>query len=93
MEERRLPGDNQRRIMQVLPSAHWPQNAVVLVTDCGHRHVRPRGFVVGSVIHCPFCDDKPRLPAMARLVDAHSGIVAQNGRTSDMRAKAKLENK
>ena len=60
MEERRLPGDVVRRVVQVMPSAHWPRNAVVLVTDCGHRHVRQRGFVVGSEIHCPFCGDTTR---------------------------------
>lgn len=59
-----------RRVTAVLTSAHWPNHAEVLVTECGHRHVRPKGsYIAGDVIECPFCEHvsfpaDPRAPRM-----------------------------
>ncbi len=45
----------------ILPSYHWPENAEVIVTRCGHRHVRPKGACkVGYTLDCPFCDETPQ---------------------------------
>lgn len=55
-------------VTDVLPSYYWPQNAVVIVTACGHRHVRPIWPVtnIGDAFLCPFCmDNEP-----AESVDA-----------------------
>ncbi len=45
-------------VRETLPSYYWPQNAIVIVTECGHRHVRPITMRpdVGAAFHCPFCD-------------------------------------
>jgi len=50
---------NNTTVAEVLPSYYWPQNAVVIVTACGHRHVRPIRPVttVGDKFLCPFCLD------------------------------------
>lgn len=47
-------------VADVLPSHYWPQNAVVIVTTCGHRHVRPMSPAtnIGDAFLCPFCMDK-----------------------------------
>jgi hypothetical protein len=44
-------------ITEVLPSAHWL--AMVIVLECGHRHVRPASWPlwVGDQFDCCFCDD------------------------------------
>lgn len=47
-----------RTVRTVLPSALF-ETAEVLVTDCGHRHVRPlRHYRAGESLDCPFCDDE-----------------------------------
>ena len=50
----------ERAINEVLPSYYFAPYAVVLVTACGHRHVRPAsmGHKAGGVLDCPFCDDQ-----------------------------------
>jgi uncharacterized Zn-binding protein involved in type VI secretion len=47
-------------IDELLPSYYWPQNAVVIVTACGHKHVRPKNVdaKVGDPFQCPFCEDQ-----------------------------------
>lgn len=58
---RRIATDMTRaaKVVECLPS-HWPDRAEVLVTDCGHRHLRPIGFyATGDTMHCPFCADPP----------------------------------
>jgi hypothetical protein len=45
-------------VVQVLPSHYFPIVADVIVTSCGHRHLRPAGMVgVGQPMACPFCED------------------------------------
>ncbi len=47
-----------RVVTEVLPSYYFGPFAEVLVTECGHRHVRPSGIRhVGDVMLCPFCED------------------------------------
>ncbi len=47
-----------RRIVELLPSYYWPKNAEVILLECDHRHIRPKGFVkVGGQFDCCFCDD------------------------------------
>ncbi len=52
-------------VRDVLPSYYWPQNAVVIVTDCGHRHIRPITMrpEIGAVFSCPFCESASQTPA------------------------------
>lgn len=47
-------------VAEILPSAHW-DTAIVIVLDCGHRHVRPATWTVhiGAAFDCCFCDDAP----------------------------------
>jgi hypothetical protein len=48
----------KRLISEVLPSYYFHPVAEVLVTECGHRHVRPTGMhQQGGMLHCPFCED------------------------------------
>lgn len=45
-----------RRVVEIYPSA-WFTTADVLVTECRHRHVRPKGvYTVGSTLVCTFCE-------------------------------------
>ncbi len=46
-------------VSEVWPSYYWPMAAVVIVTTCGHRHVRPITMTpdIGSAFLCPFCGD------------------------------------
>jgi hypothetical protein len=47
-----------RTITELLPSLYFSPVAEVLVTACGHRHVRPTGmYHTGDTLRCPFCDD------------------------------------
>ena len=51
------PQQDNATVTDVLPSYYWPKNAVVIVTACGHRHVRPNQPLVkvGDSFLCPFC--------------------------------------
>lgn len=49
---------------QVLPSLYWPGNAIVIILECGHRHIRPKDWRVdghpvgpGDPFDCCFCED------------------------------------
>jgi len=46
-------------IAEILPSYYWPQAAIVIITACQHRHVRPKVVTarVGDSFLCPFCLD------------------------------------
>jgi hypothetical protein len=46
-----------RRVSEVLPSYYWPNNAIVIVLECQHRHIRPVTWKVGESFDCCFCDD------------------------------------
>lgn len=52
-------GEVLRIVVDVLHSAWW-RNAEVIVLDCGHRHVRPRGYSPpkGESLPCCFCEDE-----------------------------------
>jgi hypothetical protein len=52
-------GEAERAISEVLPSYYFAPYAMVLVTECGHRHVRPTAMAhkVGDMLACPFCED------------------------------------
>jgi hypothetical protein len=51
-----------RVVVDVLSSWYFGPDVVVLVTACGHRHVRPRSRIT-SVVYCPFCADDPQRKA------------------------------
>lgn len=65
--------DDNAIVMDVLPSYYWPQNAVVIVTACGHRHVRPiqPATNIGDAFLCPFCMDNEQ-PPPTNAVDPHA---------------------
>lgn len=48
-----------RLITEVLPSYYFP-SAIIIITDCPHRHVRPKTWraIPGEVFNCPMCDDE-----------------------------------
>jgi hypothetical protein len=50
-------------VVGVLHSAHW-DSAVVILTACGHRHVRPARRVPkqGDSFECPYDEHKMRCP-------------------------------
>jgi hypothetical protein len=45
-------------ITDIMNSAWWKQ-AVVIITYCGHRHVRARSMnlKIGDEFDCPFCGE------------------------------------
>ncbi len=54
-----------RRVSEVLPSYYWPNNAIVIILECDHRHVRPANWKVTDEFDCCFCDDtKPAATKM-----------------------------
>lgn len=47
-----------RAVTEVHQSLYFHPAAEVLITTCGHSHVRPCGYRrVGDDLDCPFCDD------------------------------------
>jgi hypothetical protein len=49
--------DGRREIVDVLPSLYFTRGEV-LVTACGHRHLRPVGMLpLHAWMVCPFCTD------------------------------------
>ena len=52
-----VPAKENASVREVLPSYYWPQNAIIVITDCGHRHARPITMKpdIGATFHCPFC--------------------------------------
>ena len=62
--------NNDRRIDTVLDSAYFT-NAEVLVTECAHRHLRPRGmYRSGDTLACPFCEERETFP-----VDPNAPVI------------------
>src|SRR5258707_5900448 len=53
-----VTADNET-IAEIWPSYYWPKDAVVIVTACGHKHVRPKTpeVHIGDPFLCPFCLD------------------------------------
>ncbi len=50
---------NNMKVISIEPSAWWPEIAVVITTECGHKHLRPKSVVkveVGDDFHC-YCED------------------------------------
>lgn len=71
--------NNDRRVATVLRSYYFHPYAEVLVTECGHRHVRPTGaYRSGDMIACPFCEEHetfpidPKAPVMPSSSDDES---------------------
>lgn len=51
----------ERLIIEVLPSLYFGPGGTVLITDCGHRHLRPAGQkAAGEMMRCPFCVDSDK---------------------------------
>ncbi len=52
-----------RTIDAALPSYYFAPYVTVLITECGHRHVRATemGHKPGDALDCPFCED-PAVP-------------------------------
>lgn len=50
-------------VSEILPSYYWPQNAVIIVTECGHKHARPitMKIAIGDSFACPFCEEPSAL--------------------------------
>lgn len=48
------------KITELSPSYYWPKVAIVIVTTCGHRHIRPivPALQAGEDFDCPMCDDE-----------------------------------
>lgn len=55
-----------RRVSEVLQSYYWPQNAIIIVLECDHRHIRPANWKVsgGDDFDCCFCDDDKTVTKM-----------------------------
>lgn len=49
------------KVTQISTSYYWPEAAIVIDTDCGHRHIRPKDWPVseGGEFDCPFDHDQP----------------------------------
>lgn len=49
---------NMRAVAELLPSLYF-MTAIVIVLDCGHRHLRPAAMQlqIGQQFPCCFCDD------------------------------------
>ncbi len=41
-----------------LSKSYYFTNAIVIITDCGHKHIRPKSWIVkiGDDFYCPICD-------------------------------------
>lgn len=69
-----MTATTDREIVAVLPSLYFHPAAEVLVTTCGHRHLRPTGMrKQGEMLHCPFCEDDPDAPPH----DPWAGVAAK----------------
>jgi len=54
----------ERMVVGIFESLAFHPRAEVLVTECGHQHVRPTGMKkVGEMLFCPFCDDEAKADA------------------------------
>jgi hypothetical protein len=59
-------------VVDVMPSYYWPGAAIVIVTECGHKHVRPAswGSKPGDTFDCAFDHPEEHKRAKAEQAEA-----------------------